>query len=70
MFEAKEVMGPITLLQGEKTEQAIELAAQLTARYSDSKDKQTTIIYGKDKPNKEISVNSIKQIMIKKFRIW
>lgn len=69
MFEAKDIMGPTTLLQGEKTQQAIELAAQLTARYSDSKDDSVTIKYGKENFNKEITVEKISEEEIKKFRI-
>ena len=53
-------MGPITLLQGPKTKKAIELAASLTARYSDAEQDKVIIKYGKDKFNKEIEVNKIK----------
>lgn len=69
VFQAKDIMGPSTLLQGEKSEQAIELAAQLTARYSDSKQKQTTIKYGKEKLNKEITAEKVSQLKLRKIRI-
>ena len=39
-FEVPAFMGPITLLQGPKTKEAIEKAASLAARYSDAKDKK------------------------------
>ena len=35
LFEVPEISGPLTLLQGEKTEEAIEFAAALTLMYSD-----------------------------------
>jgi hypothetical protein len=37
VFEAPDVAGPVTLLQGRKTRKAINLAAGLTAMYSDAK---------------------------------
>lgn len=69
VFEAKNVMGPITILQGPKTEEAIDLAAQLTVRYSDAKQNKVTIKYGKEKLNKEIDVKKITETKIKKLRI-
>jgi len=47
-----EVMGagsPITILQGEKTEEAIKKAAELTARYSDAADGEVEVSYGDKK---------------------
>ncbi|MBW2978150.1 hypothetical protein KY331_04860 [Candidatus Woesearchaeota archaeon] len=68
-FEAKKVMGPITLLQGKPTKKAIQLAASLTARYSDAKQDKVLIRYGKEKFNKEITVNKAKESQINKIRI-
>ncbi len=68
-FEAKDIMGPITLLQGPKIKSAIKLAAQLTARYSDAKEFPAKIKYGKEKFNKEIKVNKIKNKELEKLRI-
>jgi Predicted tRNA(5-methylaminomethyl-2-thiouridylate) methyltransferase, contains the PP-loop ATPase domain len=46
-FEAQGCGSPITLLQGPKTRQAIEKAAQLTAYYSDQKTGKVHIKYGR-----------------------
>ena len=62
MFEAKNVMGPITLLQGKANKKAIELAASLTARYSDAETDRVLVKYGKEKFNKEVAVNKIKEV--------
>jgi tRNA U34 2-thiouridine synthase MnmA/TrmU len=48
IFEVPDIGSPITILQGPKTKEAIEKAAQLTARYSDSKEKETTVKYGNE----------------------
>ncbi|MBR9691596.1 tRNA 4-thiouridine(8) synthase ThiI [Candidatus Woesearchaeota archaeon] len=64
-FEAKGVMGPTTLLTGKPTKKAIELAASLTARYSDAEEDKVAVKYN----NKEIIVNKIKEEKIKKIRI-
>jgi tRNA-specific 2-thiouridylase len=48
VFEVPEIGSPITILQGPKTKEAIKKAAQLTARYSDSKEKETTVKYGNE----------------------
>jgi tRNA U34 2-thiouridine synthase MnmA/TrmU len=56
VFEVPDCGSPITLLQGEKTRKAIELAASLTARYSDKKGKLVTVKYGKSKPSRKIQV--------------
>jgi tRNA U34 2-thiouridine synthase MnmA/TrmU len=69
IFEAKDCMSPVTLLQGPKTKKAIEIAASLTARYSDSKEDEVIIEYGKEKLNKQISINKIKEEEINKLRI-
>jgi len=68
-FEAKDIMGPITLLQGPKTKPVIRLAAQLTARYSDAEEFPAAIKYGKQSFNKEIKVNKIKNKELEKLRI-
>ncbi len=65
VFEAKDIMGPTTLLQGKKTKKAILIAAQLTARYSDAKTDKVTINYNK----KEIIVESISDEELERLRI-
>jgi len=46
-FEVPDCGSPITLLQGPKIKKAIERAAVLTARYSDSKKKKIIVRFGK-----------------------
>jgi tRNA U34 2-thiouridine synthase MnmA/TrmU len=66
LFEPKEVMGPTTLLQGPKNSNAINLAASLTAYYSDSKENIVSIKYG-DRFNKVIKVQKLEDI--EKYRV-
>lgn len=54
VFEAKDIPGPVTLLKGPKTKEAIQKAAALTARYSDAKE-NTKVKYG----SKEITSKKI-----------
>jgi tRNA U34 2-thiouridine synthase MnmA/TrmU len=68
-LEAEDCMGPITILQGPKTRTAIETAAKLTARYSDSKNKTVLVGYGTEKPDKKITVSQATESDINKLRI-
>jgi len=68
-FEVPGCGSPITLLQGPKTKKAIEKAAALTARYSDSKKKKTKVKYGKEKLDKSVTVSTLKKEEIKKLRV-
>lgn len=69
-FEAREdIPSPITILQGDKTEKAIEIAAQLTAYYSDSGRRKAIIKYGQEKLEKSLKPNSISETEIEKLRI-
>jgi len=65
LFKADGI-GPITLLMGKKTKEAIEWAAKITLRYSDEVDKD--VLYGK-KYEKRIRVEKPKPEEIEKFRI-
>jgi tRNA U34 2-thiouridine synthase MnmA/TrmU len=67
-FEVSNCGSPITLLQGPKTKKAIEKAAALTVRYSDSKEKKTTVKFGK-KLEKSIKISALKDGEIKALRI-
>lgn len=69
VFEAKDIMGPTTLLKGKTSKKAIELAASLTARYSDAKKDNVLVRYGKEKLNKEVIVKKIKDKEIEKLRV-
>ncbi len=69
-FETQGCGSPITLLQGPKTKQAIEKAAQLTAYYSDQKTGKATVKYGREKLEKQIIVEApsgeeVEQVRIK-----
>ncbi len=69
IFEVKDYMGPTTLLRGKADKKTIELAAQLTARYSDAEDDDVLVKYKKGKLNKEVVVNQIEDKEIEKLRI-
>jgi len=68
-FEAQGCGSPITLLQGPKTRQAIEKAAQLTAYYSDQKTGKVHIKYGRTKLEKSIFVKIPSKMEVEKLRI-
>lgn len=55
-FELPDIVGPTTILQGPKTKKAIEIAAQLTAFFSDSKSNEVKVNYGKEKLTKPLQV--------------
>lgn len=68
LFEVPDIGSPITLLQGPKNKKAIELAAALTARYSDSEGR-VGVRYGKNL-EKEIVIKpanekQIQELMLK-----
>jgi tRNA U34 2-thiouridine synthase MnmA/TrmU len=69
IFEVPDVGSPITILQGPKTKDSIEKAAQLTARYSDSKDNKTIVKYGNKKLIKNLSVSILQLDEINKLRV-
>ncbi len=64
IFEAKDHNGPITLLQGKPTKESIELAAKLTARYSDANG-EVEVNYG----DKKITVKEATSEEIEEWRI-
>jgi tRNA-uridine 2-sulfurtransferase len=68
-FELSDIVGPTTLLQGPKTKVAIEIAAKLTASYSDAKSGEVTVKYGKDASNKTIAVVSPPKSEVEKLRV-
>jgi len=67
-FEVPKIGSPITLLQGPKTKEAINLAARLTAYYSDSEEEMTQVKYGK-KLLKQVLVSRAEGSEIEKLRI-
>ncbi len=64
VFEVPDIGSPTTLLQG-KSKKAIKVAAQLTAFYSDNKDKKVRVNYN----GKSIVVNQINKEEVEKLRI-
>jgi tRNA U34 2-thiouridine synthase MnmA/TrmU len=69
VFEVPNIGSPITILQGQKTKEAISLAARLTAHYSDSKENKTLVKYGKKNLSKALIASDIKSDEIKKLNI-
>ncbi|MBY8984247.1 MAG: hypothetical protein KGD65_04195 [Candidatus Lokiarchaeota archaeon] len=51
IMEVEDIPGPVTIVQGEINEASLMFAAALTLRYSDSKDSQSKVVYGKDYQN-------------------
>jgi tRNA-uridine 2-sulfurtransferase len=68
-FESPKIVGPTTLLQGPKTKSAIETAAKLTASYSDAKEGEVTVNYGRDNLSKSIVVTLPKRADVEKLRV-
>lgn len=68
-FEVPSCGSPITLLQGPKHRKAIEKAASLTARYSDTKDQIVTVKFGAQRFDRLITVPILSDEEIEKLRI-
>lgn len=56
IFEVPDCGSPIAILQGKKSADAVRLAAELTAAYSDTANKMVTVKYGRTKLNKGITI--------------
>lgn len=71
IMEAKDVPGPITLIQGNLDNETIHIAAQLTLRYSDAKGNNGSIIYGNhpDKLDKLMTVEKVNNDFLKTYII-
>lgn len=69
VFEVPNYGSPITLLQGKKIKKSIQLAAKLTASYSDAKGKKVLVKYGKEKPLKKIIIKQISKQKASEFRL-
>lgn len=71
LMEAKDVPGPITLIQGKFDGETIHFAAQLTLRYSDAKGNNGSIIYGNhpDKLDKLMTVEKVNDNFLKTYII-
>jgi tRNA-specific 2-thiouridylase len=68
-FEVPDVSGPTTVLQGLKTRKAIELAAALTAFYSDAKSSRVTVNFGRESLNKAVTVSVPSRAEVESFRV-
>jgi tRNA U34 2-thiouridine synthase MnmA/TrmU len=68
-FEVPDCGSPITLLQGPKTRKAIEKAAALTAYYSDKKESQIRVNFGRNALDRSLIVSASNQIEVNKLRI-
>ncbi len=69
IFEVVDAPGPVTILQGPKTKDAIKLAASITARYSDATRKNVVVKYGKKKPIRKINVSQCETNILNKLRL-
>ena len=68
-FEVPDCGSPITLLQGPKTKKAVKITAALTLRYSDKKNDEAAVFYGKEKLDKSINVQALQASQIEKLRL-
>lgn len=68
-FELPNIVGPVTILQGSKTKKAIEIAAGLTAFYSDAKVDRVKVDYGKESLDKSLIVAIPDRADVDKLRV-
>jgi hypothetical protein len=68
-FEAQNTGSPLALLQGPKTQAAIETAADLTAYHCDIKQGFVTVKYGKQEQNRSIKALVPSRETVDKFRL-
>ncbi len=68
-FEVPDIGGPITVLQGAKTKNAIKAAAALTALYSDAKSDKATVNFGRKTLDKSIIVSVPTRAEVESLRI-
>ena len=70
LLEAKEHVGPTTLLTGNNIDNHVELSASVTLRYSDApKNKTGVVLVHKNEDATEISVKSAEETVYTKLRI-
>lgn len=68
-FEVSGCGSPITILQGKKGKEPVELAARLTAAYSDAKEKSVKVSYSLGKAFKSLTILLADKREFEKFRI-
>jgi tRNA-uridine 2-sulfurtransferase len=70
LFQARDHMGPVSILRGKNIEAHVGLASSVTLRYSDApKGKQASVIITKNNSNEEIITQSVEEDSYIKFRI-
>lgn len=68
-FEVPDVGGPITVLQGLKNKKAIEVAAALTAFYSDAEGNSVTVNFGRERLDESATVSVPNRAEVESYRI-
>ncbi len=68
-IEAKKCSSPITIIQGRLNKDILNVAAAITARYSNSKNDFVLIKYGKNKLTKSLYTNKLSDNLINELRI-
>jgi tRNA U34 2-thiouridine synthase MnmA/TrmU len=68
-FELPTIVGPTTILQGPKTKKAIEVAAKLTAYYSDAKTGEVKVNFGRATLEKSLTVAVPTEAEVEKMRV-
>ncbi len=70
LFEAEDTVGPITLVEGKLDDTVIELAARITARYSDAKNQEKVKVRYEVKGEKNyIEVKPMEDELLNQYRI-
>ncbi|MEM3555991.1 MAG: 7-cyano-7-deazaguanine synthase [Candidatus Micrarchaeia archaeon] len=69
MFEVPDCGSPTTILQGMKSKGAVKLAGELTAAYSDCKERRVAVKYGKNRFSRKVVVEKIPLKEFEKFRV-
>ena len=68
-FEASGIPGPTSLLQGQKSKKAIELAAKLTGFYADAETSTVKIGYGRERLDRSVIVEVPNRTEVEDLRI-
>ncbi|EGG41650.1 tRNA (5-methylaminomethyl-2-thiouridylate)-methyltransferase [Candidatus Nitrosarchaeum limnium SFB1] len=70
LFQARDHMGPVSILRGKDTEEYEKLVSAVTLRYSDApKGEQASVIINKNNVKEEIITQSVEEESYIKFRI-
>jgi tRNA-specific 2-thiouridylase len=68
-FEVPGCGSPITILEGARTNEAVELAARLTARYSDARAEPVVVEYWTEGPRMRITVSALAEKELARLRL-